>query len=291
MRIAFLSCALLMVVIGGCRLIDEQAVVQGRSPLRPATPSPDSVQMEVIWTRCPLSDAEINDSVWQEIDETQVAPSVRRELAHNGFRVGVIGASPPDAIARVLNLNADQPSSAEDKTGAVQTLDLVHETKIHGSRRNLRRGERMEIRASENLASMPLLVGRGRELGGRTLHDAQAIYALNIDPQPDQTVQVELTPEIHFGPSQLRWSGGEEGMDVVLRQLPMREREVFESMRMNVRLAPGEMLILAGLPDAGCRPGHYFHTAESSVGREQKLVLIRLAQVPQSDTFDNRADH
>ena len=79
---------------------------------------------------------------------------------------------------------------------------------------------------------MPLLVSRGRELGGRTFRDAQAIYALTIDPQPDQTVKLELTPEIHFGPSQLRWSGGEEGMDVMLRQLPMREREVFESMRM-----------------------------------------------------------
>ena len=275
-----------MIALGGCRLWDEEAVMQGHSPLRPATPSPDSVQMEVIWARCPLGDAEINDTVWREIDETQVAPAVRRELAHNGFRVGVIGGTPPDAIARVLNLNADQTPDANDEADAIQTLDLVHETKIHGNRRNLRRGERMEIRASENMATMPLLVSRGRELGGRTLHDAQAIYALKFDPQPDQTVKVELTPEIHYGPSQLRWSGGEEGMDVVLRQLPMREREMFESMRMEVRLAPGEMLVLAGLPDAGCRPGHYFHTVETSGGREQKLVLIRLAQVPRSDTFE-----
>ena len=289
MRITFLSCAVMLFALGGCRLLDEDAVVQGRSPLRPATPSPDSVQMEVIWARCPLNDAEINDTVWQEIDETQVAPAVRRELAHNGFRVGVIGGTPPDAIARVLNLNADQTADAKEEVGALQTLDLVHDAKIHGSRRNLRRGERMEIRASEDLASMPLLVSRGRDVGGRTLRDAQAIYALAIDPQPDQTVKVELTPEIHYGPSQLRWSGGEEGMDVVLRQLPMREREVFESMRMEVRLAPGEMLILAGLPDAGCRPGHYFHTVETSGGREQKLVLIRLAQVPRSDTFDSLA--
>ena len=65
----------------------------------------------------------------------------------------------------------------------------------------------------------------------------------------------------------------------------MREREVLESMRIDVRLAPGEMLMLAGLPDCGCRPGHYFHTAESSGGREQKLVFIRVAQVPNSDTF------
>ena len=202
--------------------------------------------MEVIWARCPLDDAEINDTVWSEIDETQVAPAVQRELARNGFRVGVIAGTPPDAIARVLNMDAAEPPTDDRRRGDRNRSTSTHETKIHGSRRNLRRGERMEIRASENLASMPLLVSRGRELGGRTFRDAQAIYALTIDPQPDQTVKVELTPEIHFGPSQLRWSGGEEGMDVVLRQLPMREREVFESMRMEVRLAPGEMLMLAG---------------------------------------------
>ena len=122
----------------------------------------------------------------------------------------------------------------------------------------------MEIRASEDMASMPLLVSHGRELGGRTLHDAQAIYALKIDPQPDQTVKVELTPEIHYGPSQLRWSGGEEGMDVVLRQLPMRGARCSSRCGWKCGSAPGEMLVLAGLPDAGCRPGHYFHTVETS---------------------------
>ena len=50
------------------------------------------------------------------------------------------------------------------------------------------------------------------------------------------------------------------------------------------------MLMLACLPNANSRPGYYFHTAESSAGREQKLVLIRLAQVPRSDTFDNPAE-
>jgi len=286
MRIALLTSALLVFALaGGCRLMNEEAVVQGTSPLKPARPSPDSMQMEVIWARCPLDDAELNDKMWSEIDESQVPPQVQRELARNGFRVGMLARTPPDAVARVLKMDASEPPAASG--GDPQPVDVLRETKIHGSRRNLRRGERMEIRASENKDSMPLLVSRGQELGGRTFRDAQAIYALTIDPQPDQTVKVELTPEIHFGPSQLRWSGGEEGMDVLLRQLPMREREVFDTMRMQVRLAPGEMLMLAGLPESGCRPGQYFHTAESASGREQKFVLIRLAQVPRSDTFDD----
>jgi hypothetical protein len=289
MRLVLAICALaLLALVGGCRLMNDEAVVQGTSPLKPATPSPDSVQMEVIWARCPLDDAEVNDTVWAEIDETQVAPAVHRELARNGFRVGVISSNPPATIARLLNMD-EATTETDDDAASLKWTNLLEDTKIHGSRRNLRRGDRMEICASENMPGMTLLVSRGRELGGRTFRDAQAMYALRIDPQSDQTVKVELTPEIHFGPSQMRWAGGEEGMDVVLRQMPMREREVFEAMRLEVRLAPGEMLMLTSLPESGSRPGHYFHTAETSAGSEQKVVLIRLAQVPHSDTFAQTA--
>lgn len=294
MRVVYLNCALLLVaVVGGCRLLNEDAIVQGNSPLRPLQAPADSVQIEVIWARCELNDAELNDTVWNEIDETQVDPAAHRELARNGFRVGVVTGTPPDAIARLLNMGnapAGSPATSNKDPSGLKSLDLNHDAKIHGSRRSLRRGERMEIRASENLSAMPVLVCRGRDLHGRTFRDAQAIYGLSVDPQADQTIRVELTPEIQYGPSQLRWTGGEEGIDVVLRQLPMRDREVFDSMRMNVRLAPGEMLILAGLPDSGSRPGHYFHTTDSAAGREQKILLIRLAQVPQSDTFAAAAE-
>ena len=75
----------------------------------------------------------------------------------------------------------------------------------------------------------------------------------------------------------------------ILRQAPLREREVFDRLRMSVRLAPGEMLVLMSLPDAGSRLGHYFHTVDSADGPQQKLILIRLAEVPPSDTFADLA--
>jgi hypothetical protein len=45
------------------------------------------------------------------------------------------------------------------------------------------------------------------------------------------------------------------------------------------------MLVLMSLPNSGSRLGHYFHTVDSADGPQQKLILIRLAQVPPSDTF------
>jgi len=43
--------------------------------------------------------------------------------------------------------------------------------------------------------------------------------------------------------------------------------------------------VLMSLPNAGSRLGHYFHTVESAEGPQQKLIVIRLAEVPDSDTF------
>jgi hypothetical protein len=105
---------------------------------------------------------------------------------------------------------------------------------------------------------------------------------MRVDPQPDQTTIVELTPELHFGSPRIRWTGGDEG---VLHQAPLRDREVFDQLRMSVKLAPGDMFVVMSLPDARSRLGHYFHTVESSEGDQQKLILIRLAEVPQSDSF------
>jgi hypothetical protein len=271
---AFLAAA------SGCRMFDREAVVQGRSPLQPARQSPDSVAIEMMWVRFKADAPAIaSATAWEAIDETAIAPDVRRELANNGLRVGVISGALPDAMAQALGQSGAMDPEGEDES----KVDLAATPKVRGRVRQLRRNERWEIQASEIYPTLPLLMNRGNEpLRGRTYRDAQAIYALRIDPQPDRTVNVELTPELHYGPPRLRFTGGEEG---ILRSQPLREREVFDRMRLSTRLSPGEMLVLMNLPNSGSLLGEYFHTASSPEGREQKLILLRLAQVPPSDTF------
>ena len=109
LRIAF---ALVVCVAGGCRLFPDETLAKGRSPLKPAQPSPDSVAMEIIWARFPANDPVLDDAAWREIDETQIEPSVRRELLNNGLRAGVIGSSVPTAIDHVLHQR--ETTHAED---------------------------------------------------------------------------------------------------------------------------------------------------------------------------------
>ncbi len=153
---------------------------------------------------------------------------------------------------------------------------------MHGHVVHLRRNQRSEIQASDVYPTLPLLVSGGTELGGHTYQQAQAVYALRVDPRPDRTVLVELTPELQYGAPKLRFTSGE---DRILKQASLRDRKVFEQLQISVRLAPGEMLVLMSLPNSGSLLGHYFHTVDSADGLRQKLILIRLAEVPSSDTF------
>ena len=112
------------------------------------------------------------------------------------------------------------------------------------------------------------------------------MYALRVSPQPDRSATVELTPELHYGQPRFKWRTGTD--DGLLRQASLRDQVVFDRLRVSVKLAPGEMLVLMSLPDAGSKLGHYFHTVESSDGIREKLILIRLAEVPTTDTFADK---
>jgi hypothetical protein len=280
---------LVVAMTSGCRLISHEENLRGQSLLQPAGASPDSLTMEIIWVRFPVDDPQLNDVAWQDIDETQFAPALRHELANNGFRVGVVGARVPDALARALNQDDSSAPNPIAKSAA-QTVNLSAEPIVHGRIQQLRRNKRSEIQASDVYGSMPLLINRSHEpLGGHTYQAAQAIYALRVDPQPNRTAIVELTPEVHYGAPRIRLTRGEEDTGI-LWQAPVRDREVFSHLRISVKLSAGEMLLLMSLPDAGSRLGNYFHTVDSPDGRQQKLILIRLAEVPPSDTFAAIAD-
>jgi hypothetical protein len=269
---------LLPILLVGCQLIDDHAVTAGKSPLRPMRSSPDSVAVEIFWARYPWSDEEISSGSWQEIDETPIPADVRRRLATNGFRVGVVGSILPVPLARALQLDGE--SGTRD---LVQNqVDPLVEPMVRRRRLQLKAGRRAEIQASGLIREVPLLVEMDGELGGCTYADAQAVFAIDVTPQPDQSVELRLVPELHYGPQKLRYMGGEGG---ILRQEAKRDRKVFKELEIITSLSPGEMLVIMGRFDAGGKLGDYFHSVDVATGREQKLIVIRLAQVPQSQSF------
>jgi len=274
---------LILFALAGCRLFDQGETAVGNSPLRSAQPSPTSVTLELYWVRFAYGDPALNEEAWQEIDEGKLPASLRRELANNGFRAGIVGGSLPDALATALQLDSIPTDESEaERTETEYTVDLMAEPTVRRRLLQLQRGRRAEVQASDVYPSLPLLVRSASELGGRTYHDAQPIYALRVDPRPEGRVELELTPELHYGPSRMRYEVGDGG---VLRHSQGRDTEVYTNLRISVPLAAGEMLVLMNLPESKTNLGHYFHTTEDGSGPQQKLILVRLADVPPSDTF------
>jgi hypothetical protein len=283
--------ALLLLAAGGCRLLIDDQGPGGKSPLQPATAADGSATLEIYWVRYSPDDPALSDEFWSEIDESKLAPAIRQELAANGFRVGVVGAIIPDPVAALLARGAppkpdsDGADSSDQVPAGTQerTIDLLYEPLVRRRTLQLERGRRAEVQASDRFAELPLLVSRSGELGGRTYCDAQALYALGVDPQPDGSTTVTLTPELHYGPPRLRWIAD----DGILRQQMSRDVETFDKIASSVRLSPGEMLLVTGLPEAKGRLGHCFHSTSSLGNLQQKLILIRVANVPPSTLFAN----
>ena len=275
--------ALLLYAISGCQMFDGELELMpsGESPLHAAKPSPDAVTLEIFWARFPAGSPALNDEVWREIQEDRLPPELRARLAAQGLRAGVVGGTPPAAIMALLN-----PAGRKfDELAAEEQVDpavLAEAPKVTRRLKQLRFGTRMELQSSDVIEQATLLVPAEGELGGGTYGLAQAIYQLEVRAQPSGQVELQMTPELQHGPQQGRWSQDDTG---ILRLAPARDAEVFRDLRMAIPLAPGEMLLVLGLPDAVGRLGHYFHTVETPTGREQKAVLIRIADVPRGDEF------
>lgn len=276
-----MSAALLLASNVGCTLFEGEGRPLGQSPLHKAEASPDAATIEIFWARFPHDAAAFNEELWSEVQEDRLSPELRSRLAQQGLRAGVVSGTPPAALMELLNpegRNFDEQSLHEP----IEPASLAETPKVTRRVKQLRFGARMELQASEVIESAALLVPQDGELGGGTYQLAQAVYQLELHHRPNRQIELHITPELQHGPQRTRWSQDDTG---ILRLAPGRDAKAFRELVMAVPLSPGEIFVVCGLPATSGRLGHYFHTVETPTGRQQKAVLIRLAEAPQDATF------
>jgi len=257
-------------LLAGC--ISPLEPPAGRSPLRPPKMSCDSVVLEVFRLRVPFGDPQANEKLWREVDEQHVPIDVRRRLARNGFRVGLIGGQVPIPLSRLLELK-DKEAPKTDAT-EVKVDEIDQRPAVERAHMTLRSGLRGEIVASPEYESMPALIkDESGGLGGQTYQRAQGVLALKAYPLPDGRVRLDLTPELHHDAPRPRYVG-RQGM---WRIEPGRPRRTFDDLAFSANLAPGSMLLVSSLPNRPASLGHYFLT-EDQDQQVQKLILVRLCQ-------------
>jgi len=260
----------------GCSPIQPSS----KSPLHPLQMAPQVTALEVFFVRCPSDDPRANTQVWNEVDEQTLPAEVRRGLTRNGFRVGLIGNQIPPVLDELMDLNDKPPPDPNSLES--HSINLEETPKVVRRYLQVRPGKRQEIVVSGIYDELPVLVAEGDQLTGRTYERAQAIYALKAYNERDGRVRVELTPELHYGDPAQRWVST-NGM---FRVQTGRDRRVLENLAINATLVPGQILIVASLPNRSGSLGHHFFSEKTDGPMEQKLLLLRVAQTQHDDLLN-----
>lgn len=270
----------------GCELFSTEKSTPTDALLQAARMSPDSVAMEVFFIRLPHDDRKTYDDIWREVDETALAPALRRRLSENGLRAGVVAAQLPTPLQEMLQrYQIDEPKqqTTEPTEGLQQanTVKLDKEPAVSMRRLQLGSGRRGEVIASGLKPRAEVLIKEENTVRGRTFQDCQGLFAVKAFPQQDGRARFEIVPELHHGEPQQRFSGS----DGVWRLETARPRQVFDDLMLNLTLASGEMVLISAVPEKPGSLGHHFFTENQGGEVQRKVLFVRLTHTQWDDRF------
>jgi hypothetical protein len=274
MPLALRALMLFVLVLGttGCRLVDAP---KGRSPLLPVTASSDAVTLEIFSAPTALGNPQLT-AMWAQVDEQPLPAELRRKLAQNGFRAGVVGPGLPDALADLLKVTDERIASEKRDTVPLETEPGVVLRVMQP-----RLGKRHEQVVSQTYDELSLLRSVDGQVEGRTYYKADARFEMRVFAEDDSRVRIELMPELHHGEFKNRFASSEAML--IMKQ--ERQRQIFEDLKLSATLAPGQMFVITCLPNMPGSIGHYFFTQRDGDKPVQKLYVIRVAQASPDRAF------
>ncbi len=265
-----------LLVSQGCGSMRNPGDITPESLLQTAHASSESVSLDIYWARTAAQQPDWHTAMWESVQEDRIPVEVRRRLAENGLRAGVVGGNPNTTIARLLN--PDPSASPEERAQAA----LSGEAKVTRRLMPLRPHQRGEVQATDSAINCTVIRRHDGELTGRPYTTAQGIYTLELLRKEGDRIELELTPEVQHGLPKMQYTTAGPG---VVIQRPGRETEVFDDLATRVSLVSGEMLLVAPLPDAGSKLGGMFHVTHGADGPQQRILMVRLSQVPRTKSL------
>jgi hypothetical protein len=238
---------------------------------RPAM-SPDTVVVEIAKIRLPYE--QVDAQFWAAVDEQSLSLEIRQKLAGNGFRSGILAGELPaslrDAVAQGQVANRIGDLDPERTHGPVTSQQRLQN-------RTGRRGKLITSDIRDELVTLMPDAGR---VTGKTLYMAQCLLSLRSYPRGDGHVRLELVPEIEHGEPRTRWLG--QPADGTFRLDTGRERTIFNELRFDTVLAPGETLLVTSSSEWKGLGRQFFADSAGEI-RMQRVLLIRLAQTQADD--------
>jgi len=242
---------------------------------------PDSVVVEVLAFHFRRDDSALYAAVWQEVNEQALAGAVRRCLAENGFRSGIVTGHLPRAVEQALELGSQPSPDQGPDASQMNVIKFDGRPTVRVQQMRLPARRRWEIAASDVYASVAPLYREDGQLQGETFELGQGMFAVKAMPENDGRVRLELVPELHYGEAQRRYTTTEGVLNLELG----RPRKSFTKLTQEVVLSPGDFYVLGSAQDRPGSLGDYFFTVESGGNRHAKLIFIRLAHTQNDGLF------
>ena len=261
---------------GGCRFtLLSSSVWQQPEPLETVLgddvrktaatrPAPKTIPIEMVFVRSAEHDAQLGEELWKLVDEQALDDALRRRLAANGLRAGVVTGTLPSALAsRFEPQSTAEPDQLPEGPTASPAV----------ARRLLRLlpGRETEIVASTGLGELVLLEHDGEAMHGGTYREASAHFALKSWPAADGRVRVELTPTVKHGPMQRSWVG-EEG---VFRMETGQRRHTLDRLRFDLTIPADALLLVGPAGDGASTVGDAFFRDRTAGEPTMRLLAIR----------------
>jgi hypothetical protein len=240
----------------------------------PYKPAPKTLPAEIVFARTDGHDTGWQDELWNLADEQAFDHALRRRLAANGLRAGIVTGPLPPALAARLEPQAatsaagELPNAAADRPAVTRRF-----LKLLPGRDN-------EIVAAAGVDELILLEHDGGEVQGGTYRDATTFFSLKAWPAADGRLQIELVPTVKHGPLERAWVG-EEG---AFRLETGQKRQPLERLAIAVAIPQGGMLVVGPAGDASSTVGDAFFGADST-RRGRRLLVIRPDGPPTDPLF------
>ncbi|MCG6154774.1 hypothetical protein [Rubinisphaera margarita] len=248
----------------GCQTSVTNTAPDGQSFLPPLRPGMDTVQLDIVYVERDAEDPLLSQLVWDDVDQVgTVDLKTRSKLREYGFRVGLVGMTPPRTLQRLLGLKND----LTDAAGTSRHTDLI------GRRTFLPSGGTTAIQTS--LPAPQVKVRLPDEEEEKVLENAHGVLQAEVERLQDGWVRLHLMPELHHGLAQLRPVAGRTEFQYEGGQHIEQLRNLEFTVTMNV----GEMLVISADSSAAGKLGETFFVNRNAQRPRRYMVAIRLTDM------------
>ncbi len=258
----------------------EATTVGRRSLLRPIQPSPNTLELEIVFIDRLADDPLLGERLWQDVDQVAaLSAESRARLKAAGFRVGQVGTTFPPALEVLLNMEPDTETDEGSFSNGPATGVNKNQTGFVVRRVAILSGSDTEIETSPLAPVRKINMPTDHGSVVREFHNARCVVRVRVFSAGKGWAKVEFTPEVHHGPMLPRATPQASGWLIRTRQ----EIEPLYGLHFSINLNLNESVLMTCWTDDPQAPGFQFFRGPNASAHMQRLVLVRLARVPETE--------